>query len=166
LANRLLAFNHGFYFEPEILAAYNKDPVSFSARNALSVRESRQLLDAARTWIANKLPEDVRGEHGPLFDRRMRFGLARLWAIWRNGRLDADSMSDILNFGTFDRAVLRAIARVPFGSSYLGLGWMTLRMPPFSGLVLLQAWWRAHCFNWLQRREVQRQVDAAARRPA
>jgi glycosyltransferase involved in cell wall biosynthesis len=166
LANRLLAFNHGFYFDPEVLAAYNKDPMSFSARNALSVTESRQLLDAAAAWITENLPEDVRGEHGPLFDRRMRFGLARLWVIWRSGRLDANSMSDILNFGTFDRAILRAIARMPFGSGYLGLGWMTLRMPPFSLPTLLQAWWRAQRFKWLERREVQRRVDDAARCPA
>src|SRR5262245_61607795 len=164
LANRLLAFNHGFYFEPEILAAYNKDPMSFSARNALSVKESQQLLGAAAAWIAKNLPEDVRGEHGPLFDRRMRFGLARLWAIWCNGRLDADAMSDILNFGEFDRTILRAMARMPFGSSYLALGWMTLRMPPFSALVLLQAWWRAQRFSWLRKRGVQREVDAVARR--
>lgn len=166
LANRLLAFNHGFYFDPEVLAAYNKDPMSFSARNALSVKESRQLLDAAAAWIAENLPQDVRGEHGRLFDRRMRFGLARLWVIWRSGRLDAKSMSDILNFGTFDRAILRAIARMPFGSGYLGLGWMTLRMPPFSFPTLLQAWWRAQRFRWLEQREVQRKVDDAARCPA
>lgn len=83
LANRLLAFRHGFYFDPEILAAYNKDPMSFSARNALSVKESRRFLDAASMWIAENLPEDVREEHGRLFDRRMRFGLARLWIIWQ-----------------------------------------------------------------------------------
>ena len=77
LANRLLAFNHGFYFDPAVLAAYNKDPMSFSARNALSVNESLRQLDAAASWIAENLPEDVRDEHGRLFDRRMRFGLAR-----------------------------------------------------------------------------------------
>ena len=107
LANRLLAFRHGFYFDSAVLAAYNKDPMSFSARNALSVDESRRLLDAAAAWIAENLPEDVRDEHGRLFDRRMRFGLARLWVIWRNGKLDADAMADILNFGAFDRAMLR-----------------------------------------------------------
>jgi len=166
LANRLLAFNHGFCFEPEILAAYNKDPMSFSARNALSVKESRQLLDAAAAWIAKNLPEDVRDEHGPLFDRRMRFGLARLWVIWQSGRLDADSMSEILNFGAFDRAVMRAIALMPFGSGYLALGWMTVRMPPFSFGTLLHAWWRAQRFRWLARGAVQRRVDAAAGRRA
>ena len=59
----------------------------------------------------------------------MRFGLARLWVIWRNGASDTSAaMADILNFGTFDRAVLRAFARITVGSTVLALGWMTLHM--------------------------------------
>ena len=158
LANRLLAFRHGFYFDPAVLAAYNKDPMSFSARNALSVNESRRYLAAASTWIGANLPEDVRDEHGRLFDRRMRFGLARLWVIWRNGTLNADAMADILNFGTFDRAMLRAFARIPVGSTILALGWMTLRMPPFSPGALVSAWWRAFYFRWFCRSRVQRAI--------
>jgi glycosyltransferase involved in cell wall biosynthesis len=164
LANRLLAFRHGFYFDSAVLAAYNKDPMSFSARNALSVKESRRFLDAAATWIAANLPEDVRDEHGRLFDRRMRFGLARLWVMWRNGKLEADAISDILKFGPFDRAVLKALARVPRGSSFLALGWMTLRMPPFSPGQLIAAWWRALYFRWFCRKRLQRRILEAIRR--
>jgi glycosyltransferase involved in cell wall biosynthesis len=162
LANRLLAFRHGFYFDPAVLAAYNKDPMSFSARNALSVKESRRFLDEAAAWIADNLPADVRDEHGRLFDRRMRFGLARLWIIWRNGRLDANAIADILNFGGFDRAMLAALSRAPFGSGVLALGWMTLRMPPFSPAALATAWGRALYFRWFRRAAVQRQVDTIA----
>jgi glycosyltransferase involved in cell wall biosynthesis len=163
LANRLLAFRHGFYFDPAVLAAYNKDPMSFSARNALSVNESRRFLAAASGWIGANLPEDVRNEHGRLFDRRMRFGLARLWVIWRNGTLNADAMADILNFGTFDRAVLGVIAYIPFGSSILALGWMTLRMPPFSPGALVSAWWRSFYFRWFCRGRVQRLIGEVNR---
>jgi len=162
LTNRLLAFHHGFYFDPAVLAAYNKDPMSFSARNALSVKDSRRFLDAAASWIAEKLPEDVREEHGRVFDRRMRFGLARLWIIWRNGKLDGNSIADILNFGTFDRAVLNVLARAPFGSSFLALAWMTLRMPPFSPRGMIEAWWRAVQFKWFYRAAVERAVSRVA----
>jgi glycosyltransferase involved in cell wall biosynthesis len=158
LANRLLAFRHGFYFDPAVLAAYNKDPMSFSARSALSVEDSHRYLAAASKWIGANLPEDVRDEHGRLFDRRMRFGLARLWVVWRNGTLNADAMADILNFGTFDRGVLRVIAYIPFGSSILALGWMTLRMPPFSPGALVSAWWRSFYFRWFCRGRVQRLI--------
>ena len=163
LANRLLAFRHGFYFDPSVLAAYNKDPMSFSGRNALSVNESRRFLAAASTWIAQNLPEDVRDEHGPVFDRRMRFGLARLWVNWREQKLNTEAIADILNFGTFDRAMLRAIARAPFGSNLFTLGWMTLRMPPFSPGALISAWCRALYFKWICRRGVERKIDEVIR---
>jgi len=164
LANRLLAFRHGFYFDPAILAAYNKNPVSFSARNALSVNETRRFLAAASTWMGENLPEDVRDEHGRLFDRRMRFGLARLWVIWRNGTLDADAIADILNFGRFDRAMLRAFVRFPVGSSLLALGWMTLRMQPFGPVAMAAAWWRALHFRWFCRDRVEREIHEAVQR--
>lgn len=158
LANRLLAFRHGFYFDPAVLAAYNKDPMSFSARNALSVDDSRRFLTAASTWIVKNLPEDVREEHGRLFDRRMRFGLARLWVIWRKGRLNANAMADILNFGAFDRAVLNVIAYLPLGSGVMALGWMTLRMPPFSLMALVAAWWRGLRFRCFDQDQVEREI--------
>jgi glycosyltransferase involved in cell wall biosynthesis len=161
LANRLLAFQHGFYFDPVVLAAYHKDPMSFSGRSALSVNNSLRLVDATATWIAEKLPADVRGEHGPVLDRRIRFAFARLWVIWRNGQLDTKAIADLLNFGAFDRAILAGLAKLPAGSSFLTLGWMTLRMRPFGLRAMVAAWWRALCFKWLKRAEVQREVNAA-----
>jgi len=163
LANRLLAFRYGFYFDPSVLAAYNKDPMSFSGRNALSVNESRRFLAAASTWIAQNLPEDVRDEHGPVFDRRMRFGLARLWVNWRDQKLNTEAIADIMNFGTFDRAMLQAIARAPFGSNLFTLGWMTLRMPPFSPGALITAWCRALYFKWFCRRGIERKIHEVIR---
>ena len=159
LTNRLLAFRYGFYFDPAVLAAYNKDPMSFSGRNALSVTESRHLLDAARSWIAENLPEDVRDEHGRLFDRRMRFGLARLGVIWRSGKLETNATADILNFGSVDRNILAFLARVPAISGLLMLGWMTLRMRPFSIWGLVEGWRRALHFKWFCRAAIEREVN-------
>lgn len=159
LTNRLLAFRHGFYFDPAVLAAYNKHPKSFSGRNALSAAESRRLLDAAGAWIAENLPADVRDEHRLLFERRMSFGLARLWVVWRNGKPDADAMADILNFGPADRRILAALARVPLVRGLLTLGWMTLRMRPFGLWASVAACWRALSFRWFWRWDVQRRVD-------
>ena len=170
LSNRLLAFRHGFYFDPAVLAAYNKDPKSFSGRSALSVEGSCRRLDAAKTWIAENLPEDIRDEHGPLFDRRMRFAFARLWVIWSERNLDANAIAEILNMSAFDRKILVAFSRVPVLSSFLVLVWMTLRMCPFSLLGIVEASWRAFQFRWLDRgvmqREVNRMVCPNSERPA
>jgi glycosyltransferase involved in cell wall biosynthesis len=159
LANRLLAFRYGFYFDPAVLAAYNKDPMSFSGRSALSLNDSRRLLDAAASWIAENLPADVRDEHGPLFDRRIRFAFARLWVIWGHGQIQNNEIADLLNFGPFDRTILTALARLPIGASFLALGWMSLRMRPFSLAAMAAAWWRAVCFKWFGRTAVEREVN-------
>ena len=160
LANRLLAFRHGFYFDPAVLGVYNKDPASFSGRSALSVDRSCQVLSAAQTWMAEKLPEDVKDQHARLFDRRMRFGLARLWIVWRDQkRLNVDAISDIANFGDRDRSILRGLARLPVISSALVLVWMTLRLRPFSMSGLAVAFWRARTFRVLGRNRIQRHID-------
>jgi len=159
LANRLLAFQHGFYFDPAVLAAYNKDPMSFSGRSALSVDDSRRLLAAAASWIAEKLPADVRDEHGPLFDRRMRFAFARLWVIWSKGQLKTNEIAELLNFGPFDRAILTAMARLPVGACFLALSWITLRRRPFSLRAMAEAWRRAFFFKRFGRVAVGREVD-------
>lgn len=163
LTTRLLAFGHGFCYDPAVLGAYNKDPTSFSARNALSVEASLRLLGAADAWIAEKFAPEDRDEQRRLFGRRMRFGFARLWVVWRDGTLNTDAVSDILGFGPADRTVLAALARVPLVSGLLVLGWMTLRMRPFGALATVQAAWRHLCFKWFGRAAVQREVDEVCR---
>jgi glycosyltransferase involved in cell wall biosynthesis len=161
LANRLLAFRYGFYFDPDVLAAYTKYPQSFSGRSAMSVPETCRMLESAAGWIAQNLPEDVRDEHGPVFDRRMRFGMARLWVIWRHGRLNSDAIVDILRLRSFDRMVLRLLAHVPVLSSLLVLGWMSIRTPPFGIWALARAWWQSLVFDRFGRARVEGLVAKA-----
>jgi glycosyltransferase involved in cell wall biosynthesis len=165
LANRLLAFRHGFCFDSTILGAYNKDPMSFSARSALSVKASLQVLDAAKTWMAETLPEDIRDQHARTFDRRMRFGFARLWIVWGDDKLDLNAIAEILDFGWFDRRFMAVLKRVPVIAGQLVLGWMTVRMRPFGVLAMTEAWWRAFYFKRIGRVGVQSRVDAACRPP-
>lgn len=161
LANRLLAFRHGFCFDPAVLGVYNKSPASFSGRSALSVDNSRQVLAAAQAWMAAKLPEDVKVQHAKLFDRRMRFGLARLWIVWRDQKkLNVDAISDIAKFDNRDRAVLRFLAGLPLLlSSALVLAWMTLRLRPFGIAGMATAFWRAGIFRFFRRKTIQRLID-------
>jgi len=165
LTNRLLAFRHGFCFDPDVLGVYNKDPNSFSARSALSVKDSLRVLNAARAWILDNLPEDVRDQQQKLFDRRMRFGFARLWVIWRDGAPDTDAIADILDFGATDRAILGALGQTPLLSGVLTLAWMTIRMRPFGLAAMVGAWRRSLVFRWFGRVGVQRAVDQIVDQP-
>ncbi len=163
LADRLLAFRHGFCFDPAVLGVYNKDPTSFSARSALSVENSLRVLNAANAWIAENFSEDVRDEQRRLFGSRMRFGFARLWVMWRDGELNTNAVADILDFGSLDRKILAALAHIPLASPILALAWMTIRMRPFGIFAMAAAWWRALYFRWIGRFDVQREVDKLSR---
>ena len=77
LAQRLLAFHHGFYFAAEILAVWMVDPQSLSAQTSMSVTESRRVIDAGTRWIAAHFPADVRDNYRTVFGRRLRFNMAR-----------------------------------------------------------------------------------------
>jgi glycosyltransferase involved in cell wall biosynthesis len=162
LAYRLLAFRFGFCFDPEILAAYRKYADSVSGRNALSVTETNRMLNNAEVWMARTLPADIRDEHSRLFDRRMRFGMARLWVIWRKGRLDSEAVTEILKLQPFDRAVIGFASRVPFISSFLVLAWMAARTRPFGSLALFKAWLYQATVNRKRRNRIERLVADAA----
>jgi glycosyltransferase involved in cell wall biosynthesis len=149
MTNRLLAFRNGFYYAPEILAACSVAPDTFSARSALSRTESSRLIEASCSWIARRFPEDVRGWYERLYERRLRFGMARLWLVWQQRRLDADAIADLLDFGAFDRAVVRATSRFPLDPSLFVLVWMTVRMRPFGIPTLVKALVRQATYHWI-----------------
>ena len=139
---RLLAFRYGFYYAPQILAACSIAPDTFSSRSALSLTESGRLIEASAHYIEQRFPADARESYARLFDRRLRFGMARLWIVWQKGRLDGDAIAQLLGLGPFDRVLLRAASRTRFLSSLLVLVWMTLRTRPFGTLAVLKATFR------------------------
>lgn len=142
MADRLLAFRHGFYFEPAMLSAWRRSPDSLSGRAALSATESNRCLSMARQWIRKNFPADVRDEYGPLFDRRFRFNVARLRLVWGAGQFDWREFCDLIDLPGFDRAVIRALSQLPRFSFHLILLWITLRLRPFGMRALAAAWWR------------------------
>ncbi len=142
MANRLLAYRYGFFFDPVIGAACSVYPDSFSARAALSPEESKRLALTARDWIKDRFPPDVRDWYGPLFDRRLRFNLARLRLVWNEGSIDPDTISDGVGLKTLDHAMIRLLARLPFLRAKAILAWMTLRLYPYRWSALIAAGWR------------------------
>jgi glycosyltransferase involved in cell wall biosynthesis len=156
MATRLLAFRHGFCYEAEVLATWRVHPGSLSAQSSLSVSENQRLVETAGRWISEHFPADVRDSYRRLFERRKRFNMARLWVVLRDGTVNCEAISDLLQWGRLDRAVLRVLARIPLFTGVLVLGWMTLRRLPFSSGALITA--------FLQRKVVQRATHAAVER--
>jgi glycosyltransferase involved in cell wall biosynthesis len=143
LATRLLAFRHGFYFAAEVLAVWTVDSSSLSAKSSLSVIESRRVLDVGQRWISAQFPPDVRDTYREMFDRRLRFNMARHWLVWRSGAINSSAISELLNWGRFDRALSRQLSLVPRIGPFLLLALMTTRMRPFGMIALLRSWFYA-----------------------
>lgn len=156
LTNRLLAFKHGFCFEPRVLSAWRRYASSQSGQVALTSEASQASLQTAAAWIATHYPADVRDWYGPLFDRRYRYNLARLRLIWSGGRPSWRELADLLRLGAIDAAVVRALCHVPKLSTKLILAWLTLRLRPFSLWALAKAGWRSMTVGRTKRRALQR----------
>ena len=156
LANRLLALQHGFCFEPRVLSAWRRYAGSFSGRVAMSFEASERSLAAAGRFIAAHYPADVRDDYAALFDRRYRYNLARLRLAWGNEPPDWREMTRFLKLGRFDNAALEALARVPVLGTRLILVWITLRLRPFAYSALAAAWWRRITADRSTRADLQR----------
>jgi glycosyltransferase involved in cell wall biosynthesis len=159
LANRLLAFRHGFYFEPKVLSAWRRYADSYSSQVAMTPGASEASLDKAARWIAARYPADVRDWYGPLFDRRYRYNLARLRLIWGGGRPDGQELAAFLRLGAADAAMLRLLARIPVLNTKLIIAWITLRLRPFALSALATAWWRSITVNRAQHSALQQVLN-------
>jgi glycosyltransferase involved in cell wall biosynthesis len=158
MANRLLAFRHGFYFDPEMLSAWRRSPDSVSGRTAQSAAESRRCRSLAAQHIRETFPADIRDDYARLFDRRFRFNVVRLRLVWGAGQIDWRALFDLLDLSGLDRTVMRSLGRLPGVSSHLVLMWMALRLRPFGLRALGRAWWRRRTMTRSRRAALQSMV--------
>lgn len=163
LATRLLGFRHGFCFDTGVLATWMVDPASLSAQTSLSVAESSRVRDVGMRWIADRFPLDVRDSYGEIFDRRLRFNVARHHLVWRGGRLDPDAICDLLGWGPRERALIGVLCRLPRIGPALLLAVMTLRMRPMSLAALIKRLWCVHLRERQERAVLQRQLTQACK---
>jgi glycosyltransferase involved in cell wall biosynthesis len=160
MANRLLAVQHGFCFEPQMLAAWRVYPESFSARSVLSATESERLIATADAWIARNFPPDMRDWYRRIFDRRIRFNMARLRLVWRGDKIDCDGVAAVMHWGEGERRLLHGLAAVPLLGPRLVLAWLVLRARPYSFTALMQMGWRALTTDRARRKMMHKQVGA------
>ncbi len=164
LALRLLAFRHGFYFDASVRAVWMVDPASVSARTSLSVTEGRRVIEQGGLWITRHFPTDVRDVYRKLFERRLRFNMARHQLIWQSGPPETDRISDLLELSPRGRQLLGFLGRVPLAGSLLVLTFTTLRMRPTSMVALLKAWWRVRVVQRRERNALKRNLAHACSR--
>ena len=138
---RNLALLDGFYFDPDILAAYMAYPQSFSARSALSAAKSRALIDIAREHSLRIFPDEIRNRYGDLVVRRLRFSMSRLTFVLADDDSAADNVADVFGGTALDRRVLRLLGRLPPVGRAVILVWLFLRTRPFGVRSTIKSWW-------------------------
>lgn len=158
MANRLLAFRHGFFFEAKVLSAWRIYPESFSGRSTLSDTEGERLVGMGKRWIEEKFPADMRESYVPLFERRFRFGLARQRLVWADGAIDSAGIASVMHWGRFDGAMLRILSAVPGLRSRLVLAWLALRARPYGLGPMVRSFLRSLALKRTRRRLLQKQL--------
>jgi glycosyltransferase involved in cell wall biosynthesis len=138
---RQLAFRHGFFFSTKVLAAWEVYPESYSARSALSRVENVRLIEAAKRRMAATLPSEVNERYPALFERRLRFNMARLSLVWRRGRPDLEGIAMVAGFGRIERIISRAFSVLPGISSLAILFLLYIRLRPFGMAAIVRSWW-------------------------
>jgi hypothetical protein len=138
---RNLALRHGFYFDPDILAAFMVYPQSFSASSALSASKTRALIDIARERGVQVFPEDVRDHYSDLIARRLRFNMSCLSLVFDEGNPDADGVSNVFGGSAIDRHILRLLVGIPYVNRVAVLSWMFFRTRPFGTWSTVKSWW-------------------------
>src|SRR5438132_1170775 len=63
---RRLALESGFFFDPQLVVAWEVAPTSLSARTALSVAENTQLIAKAVREVQSSFPADIRDDYSDL----------------------------------------------------------------------------------------------------
>jgi glycosyltransferase involved in cell wall biosynthesis len=154
LTNRLLAFRHGFWFDPRILSAWRRYANSYSGQVAMSQDASEKSLAIASRWIVEHFPDDIRKDYAELFDRRLRYNLARLRLLWGRRGSNGWGLTELLKLGSFDRVAVKVLSRIPLLNTMLVLAWLTLRLRPFGLNALAAASWR-NLINGLRRNSLQ-----------
>lgn len=140
IVERLLAFEHGFVYLPGIRAIFRVDAGTLSGSTLLNQNENMRQLGVARERLAASIVGQTAPDYPDLFARRLQFSAARLQLVWHGHDADPAVVVKVAGGTDTDVRTLTAIRQtIGFGTAgrLLALGWLTLRLWPFSPLSLI-----------------------------
>jgi len=166
---RILAFQHGFVYVPGIRAVFRVANNTLSASTLLDQSENTRQLEIARQRLSTSIVGQLAPGYPDLFARRLRFSAARLQLVWNGRNADPGVIVKVAGGTDTDIKALRAI-RQTIGFGVMGrafaVGWLTLRLRPFSPLYLIVHLLRNRFTLIRNRRRIMewiRQMDDARR---
>ena len=137
---RILAFQDGFVYVPGIRAVFRVAANTLSGATLLNQNENPRQLAVARERLSASVVGRIAPDYPDLFSRRMRFSAARLQLVWNGRNADPNVIVEVAGGTETDIKTLTAIRRtIGFGKigRILAVGWLTLRLRPFSPLYLM-----------------------------
>jgi hypothetical protein len=137
---RILAFQHGFVYVPGIRAVFRVAASTLSGSTLLDQNENTRQLAVARERLSTSIVGQLAPDYPDLFARRMRFSAARLQLVWNGRNADPGAIVAVASGNDTDMKALTAIRQtIGFGTMgrVLALGWLSLRLRPFSLLYLM-----------------------------
>jgi glycosyltransferase involved in cell wall biosynthesis len=137
---RLLAFQYGFVYVPGIRGIFRVAPSTLSGTTLLDQNKNTRQLEVARQRLATSIVGKLAPDYPDLFARRMQFSAGRLQLVWHGQDADPAAIVKVAGGRAVDMRVLTAIrSAVGFGKigRILALGWLTLRLRPFSPWLLI-----------------------------
>jgi glycosyltransferase involved in cell wall biosynthesis len=169
IVERLLAFEYGFVYLPGIRAIFRVDAGTFSGSTLLNQNENIRQLAVARERLATSIVGQLAPDYPDLFARRLQFSAARLQLVWHGRNADPAVIVKVAGGTDTDVRALTTIHQtIGFGmvGRILALGWLTLRLWPFSPLSLMVHALRNRFTSMNNRRRVAerlRRMDEARR---
>jgi glycosyltransferase involved in cell wall biosynthesis len=140
IVERILAFQHGFVYVPGIRAVFRVAASTLSGFTLLNQNENARQLATAQERLAASIVGHLAPDYPDIFARRLRFSAARLQLVWRGRSADPSVIVKVARGTNTDARTLTAIRQIiGFGivGRILALGWLTLRLWPFSPPYLI-----------------------------
>jgi glycosyltransferase involved in cell wall biosynthesis len=156
MLQRRMAVRWGFCFIPRILGAWRLHGSNFSAAAVESPEKLDRLIDVNRDVIGAEPPGLFPANYAELFERRLRFNAARLALLRKASRGgDDDGLGDLCSMiraTPMDRRILGTLQGGTPVFTFLSLGWLAMRLRPFS-------------FSWLGMEALRRAIAERPRIP-
>lgn len=134
LVARRLAARFGFGFIPEILGYWRMHGENYSVVTAGSIEKVERIVARAREVIAAEPPGVFPPGYEHAFDRRVRFGCARLLAFDHSATPGdrVGIVAALLRAKPGESMILRAMMACGLVGSLTTVAWLSLRLRPFS----------------------------------
>lgn len=136
MMQRRMAVRWGFCFVPKVLGIWRLHGANFSAAAVASPEKLDQLIETNQRALAIEPPGLFPEGYSQLLERRLRFSAARL-ALLRHGRKapsheELSAVCSMIRATRADRMMLQTFQRLGPASTLLSMGWLAMRLRPFS----------------------------------